>query len=725
MVGDIVGLEGRAFQNQNTGGGVMYFAPNVNLCRDPRWGRCMEVPGEDPLLTGEYGARFVKAMQRRGTNGSQRVANAPKHWLNYDMEGRAHEHPDQPNRGNFNALVSKQEQTEYFLAQWHRVVATGQPGGIMCSTNRVNGVDACMSSLYYGILRDRFNFSGFVVTDGNSCGNANCRATVALHNASAAAQWGREGKEIAAELCVNAGTDIELGNTLTQWTAGAVQAGMVRPTDIARSNTRTYAQILAQGHLETVPQDALGPEVVDTPRSRQLALEAATQAIVLLKNGGDMLPLRKGGTKVALIGPHIDSTDDLLASHGYAGENKIVEDNTIAKAFQRRADAGELEVVGRASGCDMLLGCDTADIASVEAAVADAEVVLAFVGLHPSSGDPHSPGYGTSCAEGEAFDRQGSIGLCGQQPQILEAAFKSGKPLVTVLINGGAVSATWVKEHSTAILEAWYPGQAGGEAVAAVVMGDASPGGRLPVTVYPEAFVDTRNITEMGLRTHDGLTYMHYTGTPLWPFGYGLSYTNWSLSVDEAQPGLLTSTTALAEAYARYYSSDGLTAAPFVWLNATVRNTGARVDSVIVQVYATTASRTSRESTSAPLRQLAGFVRTTNISPGETREVRVGLAPLAFCTAKANGDMYAGPGAWRLSVTADGFSMMPANLKVSGGNIRVFEWPQNMSDTQRQPDGASTGNHDIPEQSAARDPCTNGTFATAHAGCDLSGPFGE
>ena len=661
----------------------MYFAPNVNLCRDPRWGRCMEVPGEDPLLTGEYGARFVKAMQRRTNNGSQRVVNAPKHWLNYDMEGRAHEHPNQPNRGNFNAVVSKQEQTEYFLAQWHRVVATGQPGGIMCSTNRVNGVDACMSSLYYEILRDRFNFSGFVVTDGNSCGNANCRATVALHNASAAAAWEQEGHEIAAELCVNAGTDIELGHTLTQWTAGAVQAGMVRPADIARSNTRTYAQIVAQGHLETVPEDALGPEVVDTPLSRQLALEAATQAMVLLKNDDNMLPLSEG-TKVALIGPHIDSTADLLASHGYAGENKIVANNTIATAFQRRADAGQLEIVGRASGCDILHGCDTADIASVEAAVADAEVVLAFVGLHPSSGDPHVPGYGTPCAEGEAFDRQGSIGLCGQQPQILEAAFKSGKPLVTVLINGGAISATWVKQRSTAIVEAWYPGQAGGEAVAAVMMGEASPGGRLPVTVYPESFVETRNITEMGLRTHDGLTYMHYTGTPLWPFGYGLSYTNWSLSVSKVQTELLFSTTALATAYARYHSSDGLIAAPFAWLNATVRNTGARADSVVVQVYATAASWTSRQNTSLPLRQLAGFTRTTNISPGETREVRVGLAPLAFCTAMANGDMYAGPGAWRLSATVDGISMMPANLEVSGQNIRVFEWPQNMSNTRKQ-----------------------------------------
>ena len=427
----------------------------------------MEVPGEDPLTTGEYGARFVQAMQARGADGSQRVVNsnccnAPKHWLNYDTEGR-HDAMNQdypfPDRNDFNAEVTPQEQTEYYLAQWHATMAIGQPGGVMCSTNRINGIDACMNGLFCGILRKQFKLSGFVLTDGNSCSNANNRATVALKNASAAAAWGTVGHEIAAELCINAGTDMELGNMLLQYTAGAVAAGRVKPKDIARSNARIYAQIIAQGHFEDVPDDKLGPESVDTKHNRQIAYEAATQAMVLLNNDGAILPLRKR-FKVALVGPHLNSTTDLLASHGYAGQSKLVLQNTIEMAFKRRAAAGDIEIVGTAGGCNIVTGYNTSDLASVEAAVASADVVLAFVGLHPSTGGKVGApvGYGTQCSEGEAWGRGcdkdhpgcASLDLCGQQPQILQAAIKAGKPLVTVLINGGQISATWIKEHSAA-----------------------------------------------------------------------------------------------------------------------------------------------------------------------------------------------------------------------------------------------------------------------------------
>ena len=697
LVGDTIGLEGRAFQNtQNGGGGVMYFAPNVNLCRDPRWGRCMEVPGEDPLTTGEYGALFVKAMQARAVNGSQRVVNAPKHWLDYDLEGRHTDDPSgiHPSRGDFNAVISEREQTEYYLAQWHATMAIGQPGGVMCSTNRINGVDACMNGLYFDILRgDAFNFSGFVLTDGGSCGNPNCKATVALHNASAAKEWKVKGHEIAAELCVSAGTDMELGTTLTLYAAGAVEAGMLRADEIARSNARVYAQIIAQGHLETVAADSIGTEVIDTARSRQLAFDAATQAMVLLKNDGGMtLPLRKSKTlKIALIGPHLNSTDDLLASRGYAGENKHVLNNTIEKAFRRRAEAGECDIVGTAGGCNIVTGCTTSDLASVEVAVANADIILAFVGLHPSTGESTAVGYGTNCSEGEAWDRRDSIDLCGEQPAILSAAVaKSGKntPLITVLINGGQISATWIKDHSAAVLEAWYPGQAGGEAIAAVVFGDASPGGRLPVTFYDDSFVKSRNITEMGLRTHDGLTYMHWAGgPPLWEFGFGLAYTNWSLSLGSTSSEQIATTAELAAAYGRYYTyseAGGLDAPPLRWLNATVRNTGTiRSEDVIVHVFATLQSKLLEVGAPrAPLRQLVGFAREANIAPGETRTVSVGLAPLALCTAKENGDHFADPATWKLFATTDGTTMVESSLLITGPPVRVFAWP-NQSETTR------------------------------------------
>ena len=234
---------------------------------------------------------------------------------------------------------------------------------------------------------------------------------------------------------------------------------------------------------------------------------------VLLKNQNDTLPLAPSSNlKIAIIGPHLNSTIDLLSGPGYAGENKIILGNTIEAAMQRRAAAskGRITIVGTAGGCDIVTGCLGADLTSVAVAVAQADIVVAFVGLHPETGAMSTPELlraHNNCTEGEAWDR-GDISLCGQQQAILETAIKPGKPLVTVLINGGTIAASWIKQHSAAVLEAWYPGQAGGEAVAAVLFGEHSPGGRLPVTVYDETLVLRRNITDMSLRSVDGLTYL-------------------------------------------------------------------------------------------------------------------------------------------------------------------------------------------------------------------------
>lgn len=273
---------------------------------------------------------------------------------------------------------------------------------------------------------------------GNCCGNPNCEATVALKNASVG--WGVQGHEMAAELCLDAGTDVELGKTLTTYTGGAVADGLVRADTVARSNVRLYTELIRAGFLDATADDALGPADVDTARARHLAYEAATDAMVLLKNEEDFLPLSSSGAglKLALIGPHLNSTKDLQASTGYAGENKLVLNNTIEAAFQRRARAsnGAVEIVGVAQGCDIVVGCPSVDTAAITVAVANADVVVAFVGLHPASGAPAYPGYGTACAESEAWDR-GDIALCGQQQLLLETALAHGKPLVTVLINGG------------------------------------------------------------------------------------------------------------------------------------------------------------------------------------------------------------------------------------------------------------------------------------------------
>jgi beta-glucosidase len=280
------------------------------------------------------------------------------------------------------------------------------------------------------------------------------------------------------------------------------------------------------------------------------------------------------------------------------------------------------------------------------------------------------------CTEGEAWDR-GDIKLCGQQQAILETALKPGKPLISVMINGGSIAATWIKEHSAAVLEAWYPGQAGGEAVAAVLFGDHNPGGRLPVTIYDETLVKGRNITDMSLRSAEGLTYMHYRGTPLWPFGFGLSYTRWSTALGfESEAPSATTTADVSAAYAAYYSDTGLAATPVHTLTLHVTNEGQRASDVVVQVFAVRLSPlTTVGALSTPVRQLAGFSRASALVPGESRAVSVDLAPLPFCVVDGSGDQWVEPATWRLAATVDGVAMLNTTLVVNGARQRVLEWP--------------------------------------------------
>lgn len=528
MVGDVVGIESRALRNQN-GRDCRgpFFTPNVNLYRDPRWGRGMEVPGEDPMVTGEYGREFVSAMQAR--NGTQQRAMCmPKHWLAYDLEGRRGD-PEGFDRSSFNALVSPHMMVSYYLPAWHATIAAGQASGVMCSTNAINGVDACMNPLYLkGFLRDRFNFSGAVVTDGGSCGNQNCAKTVAaadprcsgcksLMQANMSNGCPLECGAAGASRCLEAGTDIELGTLLTEFATNAVVIGQLRQSTVAAANVHLYSNLIRAGLYDASPDDALGASDVDTRRSRQLAYEAATDAMVLLKNDGSVLPLMSnsssGPVKIALVGPHLQSTIDLLSSLAYTVDRTHGPPfTTIEAAFRARARASpsSFTITGSASGCDIIAGCPSADKAVVQQAAEGADVVIAFVGLHPSSGAPSYPGYGTACAESEAQDRL-DVGLCGEQQAVLEAAMAAaapGAPLIVVLINGGTIALSWVKGHAAAVLEGWYPGQAGGEAVAAVVFGDRAPSGRLPVTIYDESVVANRVIGNMDLATAGGLTYV-------------------------------------------------------------------------------------------------------------------------------------------------------------------------------------------------------------------------
>ena len=494
---------------------------------------------------------------------------------------------------------------------------------------------------------------------------------------------------LGAKLCLEAGTDIELGTTLLDWSADAVAENLLQRSTVIGANVHLYSNLIRAGLYDADPaNDALGAKDVDTRRSRQLALEAATDAMVLLKNDRALLPLNRSSGKpirAALIGPHLNSTVDLLSSLAYTEDRtRGPPFATIEAAFRRREAAG-FHVVGAALGCDIVAGCPTADTAGVTAAVKDADVVIAFVGLHPASGAPSYPGYGTVCAESEAQDRL-NISLCGEQQAVLEAAMSGGAPLVVVMINGGTIDLSWVSEHADAVLNAWYPGEWGGEAVASVVFGDRHPTGRLPVTIYPSSVVDTRVIGDMDLRSARGLSYMHYRGHPVYPFGYGLSYTTWRTELPTTS--LTTTTSALVADYVAYYSPgaagapffDASTSLPVVVTNTDgPRHLGGGGSSVVVQVFATlstpSAAAMAGGTLAPPLRQLVGFERSPGIGAGGARTIKVSLTPLALTRVDADGNQWIEAGTWTLSATVDGTSFLNATLAVTGPRRQVMAWP--------------------------------------------------
>jgi beta-D-xylosidase 4 len=659
----------------------------------------MEVPGEDPMATGEYGREFVHAMQAR--NGTQQRAMCmPKHWLAYDLEGRKTTPVVNFSRNSFDALISKQGMVEFYLPAWHATVRSGQASGVMCSTNSINGVDACMNPLYlHGFLRDRFNFTGAVVTDGGSCGNPNCVKTAAAINpkcagcpslqaANSTPGCPLECGALGAKLCLESGTDIELGTLLSDFSSVAIAQGLLKESTVAASNVHLYANLIRAGLYDATADDTLGAADVDTQRARQIAFEAATDAMVLLKNAGNVLPLARGAgakpVRIALIGPHLTTTTDLLSSIAYTHDRTSGPPfATIEAAFKARASE-DFVISGTALGCDIISGCLTADVAGVKAAVVGADIVLAFVGLHPSSGAVGYPGFGTNCSESEAQDRI-NIALCGQQQAVIEAAKVAAGPstkLVVVMINGGTIDLTWVRDNADAIVNGWYPGQSGGNAVAAVIFGDRAPSGRLPVTLYSESIVSSRGLGDMDLRSADGLTYMHYTGTPIYPFGFGLSYTKWAFALTPPPTTVLSTTTvAVAADYAAYYSpaAAGNRFVPSTVLPITISNVGVRRSSVVVQVFAVLESSPPVGAIPMPRRQLVGFERAPDVAVGETRTVQVGIAPLGLCRVDTDGAQWAEAGRWTLSATFDGLSFTNTSLTIVGTRMLVMSWPNTTS----------------------------------------------
>lgn len=499
-IGEVVSNEARAMHNVGLAG-LTFWSPNINIFRDPRWGRGQETPGEDPLLTSKYAVGYVTGLQGAVSGaGALKVAACCKHYTAYDVDNWKG-----VERYTFDAVVSQQDLDDTFQPPFKSCVVDGNVASVMCSYNQVNGKPTCADKdLLSGVIRGDWKLNGYISSD--------CDSVDVLYNN----QHYTKTPEDAAAISIKAGLDLNCGTFLAQHTVAAVQAGKLSESDVDRAVTNNLVTLMRLGFFDGDPRELpfgnLGPSDVCTPSNQELAREAARQGIVLLKNTGK-LPLSATSIKsMAVIGPNANASFTMIGNY----------EGTPCKYTTPLQGLGANVATVYQPGCTNV-GCsgNSLQLDAATKAAASADVTVLVVGADQS-------------IERESLDRT-SLLLPGQQPQLVSAvANASSGPCILVVMSGGPFDISFAKSSDkiAAILWVGYPGEAGGAAIADVLFGYHNPSGRLPVTWYPESFTKVP-MTDMRMRPdpstgYPGRTYRFYTGDTVYAFGDGLSYTSFA-----------------------------------------------------------------------------------------------------------------------------------------------------------------------------------------------------
>jgi beta-glucosidase len=600
-IGLAIAEEGRAKYNAavaagNTGQyrGLTFWTPNINIFRDPRWGRGQETYGEDPYLTGELGASLVRGLQRE--QGGYLTASAcAKHFaVHSGPEGLRHV---------FDAVVSARDLRETYLPAFRRLVDEGVES-VMGAYNRVNGEPCCASTLLLQeILRGEWGFAGHVVSDCGAIGDIHDH-----HKVTGSA-------EQSSALAVRNGCDLNCGTTYEALPA-AVEGGLLSEQDIDRSLRRLLRTRFRLGMFdppEHVPFTKIGTDRIRCPEHVDLAREAAEKSIVLLKNNG-VLPVVRGDTpkRLYLTGHNAASTDVLLGNYfGVSDRLVTVLEGVAAESpehFRVEYRVGTRPDRPNANPVDW----------AVPGKFDDFDLCIAVVGLSPLMEGEE----GEAILSAERGDRT-SIELPPHQVERLRRIKAAGLPLVVVLAGGSPVAVPEVHELADAVLFMWYPGEQGGAAVARILFGDVSPSGKLPVT-FPRS---TDQLPPFDDYSMDGRTYRFMDAEPLYPFGFGLTYTSFTFS-DASAPEIVP-------------------AGESVPVTATVENTGSAAGAEVVQCYLTD----SQASVRVPHAQLCG-VRRVNLDPGARETVQFVIGPEAMEVVLDDGTRRVEPGEFTVTIGA-------------------------------------------------------------------------
>lgn len=740
--------------------GLTFWTPNINIFRDPRWGRGQETWGEDPYLTGKLGTAFVKGLQGSDPKYLKTVSTV-KHYA-------VHSGPE-PERHAFDAIASQHDMWDTYLPAFRTTIVDGGATGVMCAYNRLNGEAACASKELYDILFNRWKFKGHVVSDCGAIDNIYLRHKIVKTEAEASA------------ISVKGGTDLTCGREYKSL-GEAVKTGLITETEIDVSVKRLMAMRFRLGLFDpdSMVKYAQTPfSENDSPKHHEISLQAARESLVLLKNDG-VLPLKKDLKTIAVIGPNADDEEVLLGN--YNGEPSVsvtplggivkkvspatkvlhsigmyptgtlwesVSPEALsnggakglkAEYFNNRELSGQPALVRTDANIDFqwnslspapgvnddnfsvrwtgkikapesgkftfgirgngpvrvwldnkLLIEETANrrtrnetkevdfeagrsydikIEYVEnanhyaqaklfwappsaqaslradaiAKAKQADAVVMVMGISPRIEGEEMP----VTLEGFRGGDRTDISLPKPQTELIKAVKETGKPVVLVLMGGSALAVNWENDNVPAIIHAWYPGQFGGAAIADVLFGDYNPAGRLPVTFYKS--VD--QLPPFDDYKMEGRTYRYFKGEPLYPFGYGLSYSQF--------------------AYSGLKMNKAVAAGKNLDVTVDVRNAGKMAGDEVVQLYITDPSANSL----VPVRSLVGVER-VNLKSGEKRSLKFTLTPRQMSIVNNEGKRILEPG--QLNVTIGGGQPGPRTATVAGSFTvtgKTIEIPQ-------------------------------------------------
>lgn len=594
--------------------GLTFWSPNVNIFRDPRWGRGQETWGEDPFLTGEMGAAFVHGMQGDDPH-YLRTAACAKHYA-------VHSGPEDE-RHTFDANVTRRELFDTYLPAFKKLVTEANVEIVMGAYNRLYGIPCCASPLLIQeILRDKWGFKGHFVSD--------CGALADFHQTHG---YTKDVVE-SAGVALKAGCDLSCVCTY-EHLPEAIERGLITEKDIDESLIRTYTTRFKLGMfdpVEKVPYAAIPMDVVGCEEHRQLAYEAAVKSMVLLKNHNNILPLKKETRDIYVVGPNAANLDCLLGSYFGINDHMV----TALEGLSLRAPEGTKVEYKMGS----LLAQQSANPFdwSLEAAPA-ADVTIACMGLAPVLEGEE----GDALLSAKSGDRE-SLSLPAPQVDYIKKLVVRGARIVLVIFSGSPVVLGELEDMVEAIIQVWYPGEEGGKALADVLFGNATPSGKLPIT-FPASLSQLPAFNDYSMNNR---TYRYSKETPAFPFGFGLSYTKFTYN----QLILHETNVKMGQP---------------LELKFNITNAGDVEAEEVAQIYLTDV----KASTIVPQYKLIGFKR-IHLQPGETRTVPFTVTPEMMMFINDNGDPILEPGDFVVHVGGSSPSQRAVDLGLQANLTASF-----------------------------------------------------